>query len=92
MKSIYIATVENGRGISSVAEYAGLNDLHDYAYEVLACCEGQPKARETVSSLCDLLADQGPGFGSRWHYRISRRDAIHILKRGNAFNSTSLDV
>ena len=91
MRSIYVATVENGKGIRGVTEYAGLNDLHDYASEVLSCCEGQPKARETVSSLCDLLADQGPGFGSRYHYRISRREAVSILKSGRSFNSTSLE-
>ena len=92
MRSIYVATVENGKGIRGVTEYAGLNDLHNYASEVLSCCEGQPKARETVSSLCDLLADQGAGFGSRYHYRVSRKEAIHILKCRYAFNSTSLDV
>ena len=89
--SIYIATVENGKGIRIITEFAGLNDLHYYASDVLSCCEGQPKARETVSSLCDLLADQGPGFGSRYHYRISRREAVSILKSGRSFNSTSLD-
>ena len=91
MRSIYVATVENGKGIRGVTEYAGLNDLHYYASDVLSCCEGQPKARETVGSLCDLLADQGPGFGSRYHYRISRREAVSILKSGRSFNSTSLE-
>ena len=91
MKSIYIATVENGKGIRIITEFAGLNDLHYYASDVLSCCEGHPRARETVSSLCDLLADQGPGFGSRYHYRISRREAVSILKSGRSFNSTSLN-
>tara|TARA_R110000868_G_scaffold33953_11_gene122929 strand:- start:321 stop:590 length:270 start_codon:yes stop_codon:yes gene_type:complete len=88
---IYIATQVNGKGFSGVTEFCGLADFHNYVSEVLSCCEAQPKARETVGSLCDLLADQGPGFGARWHYRISRRDAISELKI-SGFNSTSLEV
>ena len=91
MRSIYVATQCNGRGFAGITEFCGLADFYNYVSEVLSCCEGQPKARETVGSLCDLLADQGPGFGSRYHYRISRREAVSILKSGRSFNSTSLE-
>lgn len=90
MKSIYIATETAGKGLTDITEYYGLTDYHNYASEILCCHNDQPKAKETISSLNDLMADTGIGFGARRHYRISRKDAIKALKEGPVKNNTML--
>ena len=88
MKSIYIATEVAGKGITDITEYSSLDDYHNYACQILCTHNDQPTNRETISSLNDLLADNGIGQGSRRHYRISRKDAAEVLKNRSVNNNT----
>jgi len=85
MKSIYIATVEAGRGVRHVTQFDSRRDFLAYADEVLAMdSAGQTiRAKGTpIATICDALADNGPGFGSRWHQRVSRCEAIKLARAG----------
>ena len=72
--SIFIATDIAGRGVRNITEFFNKKDFYNYASEVLSCCDNQPKASYTIAEICDTLADQGMGRGSRYHYRIALSD------------------
>lgn len=89
MKSIYICTTEAGRGIRHVTQFDGRRDFLVYADEVLAMDNaGQTiRAQNTpIATICDALADKGPGFGSRWHQRVTRREAVELARAGASNN------
>ena len=85
MKSIYIATTEAGRGVRQVTQFDGRRDFLAYADNVLAMHNaGQMiRAKNTpIATICDALHDNGPGFGSRRHRRVSRREAVKLARDG----------
>lgn len=89
MKSIYIATTEAGRGVRHVTQFDGRRDFLAYADDVLAMDNaGQMiRAKNTsIATICDALDDNGPGFGSRWHRRVSRREAVELARDGVSNN------
>lgn len=83
-RSIYILTIENGKGVSHnhVQEFRGRLDFLDYASDVLSRTSTQLKTRTTISEICDALVDQGPGFGSRWSSRCTREEARRRIREG----------
>ncbi len=83
MRDIYILTTEaGGRTRDTVASFAGRSDLMQYAHDVLSCSSIIIGSRDTIDDLCDKLADQGMGRGSRSHRRISRADAVVAIRQG----------
>jgi hypothetical protein len=90
MRDIYILTTEAGGWTrDTVASFAGRSDLMQYAEDVLCCTSIVIGSRDTIGDLCDKLADQGLGRGSRSHRRISRADAVVAIRQG-ANNLTGL--
>ena len=79
---IYIATDEHGKGVRQVTPFYGRKDLLSYAWEVMACRDGNYKlnGRPTIDDICDALYDCGPGSGARHHYRIPVREAKWFMK------------
>lgn len=73
--SIYIATYINGRGLNSVMRFDNRRAFFTYADSVLSMRDTSPRASDSIGTLCDKLQDCGPGTGSRYHRRISARDA-----------------
>lgn len=89
MKSIYIATTEAGRGVRHVTQFDGRRDFLAYADGALATNNAGLiiRAQNTpIAMICDALADSGPGFGSRWHQRVTRREAIKLARAGASNN------
>ena len=88
---VYIQTILAGRTVSHSVVTSFDSRLAFWAYvdEVLACHSANPRRSHTIAALCDLLADNGPGTGQRWHRRVSRRDAAHLIRQG-ATNRTWL--
>jgi hypothetical protein len=78
--TLYIATDIHGDYQRSpfFTTFADKADFFNYASEVLACCDNQPKASDTIAEICDTLADQGMGRGSRHHYRITGAQAYRM--------------
>ena len=81
---IYIATTEHGRGIQHVTGFVNRLDFLNYADDVLSCNDRNSmlNKRPTISRICDALEDNGVGFGSRSHQRISRRETQYLMTRG----------
>jgi hypothetical protein len=81
---IYIATNEHGRGIRHVTAFEDRDALHSYALDAMAfhadnhLLNGSP----SISAICDALDDNGPGFGSRSHHRVSRKEAGRLIRDG----------
>ena len=86
---IYIQTILAGRPMSQgvVTSFDSRLDFWAYADEVLACRSANPRRSHTVAALCELLADNGPGHGQRWHRRVHRWAAAHLIRQG-AINRT----
>ena len=79
---IYIATLENGRGVQHITCYENRTDLMLYADAVTeSYADTDVNARDTIDTICHKLCDLGVGYGARIHYRISRREA-ELLSRG----------
>lgn len=83
-RSIYILTIENGKGVSHnhVQEFRGRLDFLNYADNVLSRTSTQLKTRATVAEICEALVDRGPGFGSRWSSRCTREEAKRRIRAG----------
>lgn len=82
--TIYIATDIHGRGTSLITVFYDKAELRQIAVKWLdrsGKCWAI-KRRSSVSDICEALYDQGPCFGARSHYRISRRDALYLKKQG----------
>jgi len=77
---IYIATTEHGRGVRHITSFKSRRDLFDYADDVLSCNDRNSMINKssTISRICDALEDNGVGFGSRSHQRISQRELIDL--------------
>ena len=77
---IYIATTEHGRGIQHVTKFVNRLDFFNYAADVLSCHDRNSMINKgsTISRICDTLADNGVGFGSRSHRRISTRALFNL--------------
>lgn len=81
--TIYIATDVNGRGILSIGNYDDKNDFHNVAVKWLERTDrGFINKSATIADICDALHDQGPCFGARSHYRISRKEALFLKREG----------
>ena len=90
LRDIYILTTEAGGWTrDTVSSFVGRSDLMQYADDVLCRSSIVIGSRDTIDVLCDKLADQGPGRGSRSHRRISRADAVVAIQQG-ANNLTGL--
>ena len=78
---IYIATNEHGQGVRHVTAFDDRADFLAYADEVLACDNNNAmlRGRPSISRICEALYDDGPGFGSRSHSRISRDEAQELV-------------
>jgi len=76
-RHIYIATTEAGRGICHITRFNDRADLLAYADRVTAMRDSNAelKAGSTISEILDVLEDNGPGIGSRYHCRISHAEA-----------------
>ena len=88
---IYIQTILAGRPVahSVVTAFDSRLDFWAYADEVLACHSANPGRSDAIADLCEMLADNGPSTGQRWHRRVSRREAAHLIRQG-ATNRTWL--
>lgn len=78
---IYIATNEHGQGVRHVTAFDNRADFLAYADEVLACHNNNAllRGRPSIALICEALDDNGPGFGSRSHSRISREEAQALV-------------
>jgi hypothetical protein len=82
--TIYIATEVNGRGIQQIGSFYSKSELRQIAVKWLDRSNKawSIKRRSSVSDICDALHDQGPCFGARSHYRISRKEALFLQREG----------
>ena len=71
---IAIATHVNGRGIRHISRFKNRLDFLTYADQATESAGFFISRRATISDICDALADRGPGLGSRFHRRISKRE------------------
>jgi len=78
--SIYIATDEAGKGIRHITEFDSRLDLLMYANSEISCTDIFISQKATIPDILESLYDHGIGFGQRSHRRISRQDAIKMLK------------
>jgi len=78
--TLYIVTEIHGNWQKPAffTEFADKADFFNYASEVLACCDNQPKASDTIAEICETLTDQGMGRGSRHHYQITGVQAYRM--------------
>ena len=78
---IYIATNEHGQGVRHVTAFDDRADFLAYAADMLACNDANAMlcGRPTIARICEALYDNGPGFGSRSHSRISRDEAQELV-------------
>ena len=58
------------------------DDLFHYVDGALACHNENPRRRDNIDELLDLIADHGPGMGSRYHRRIDRKEAERLIRAG----------
>lgn len=82
--TIYIATDVNDRGTQLVKAYS---DKREYRANVWWWLDLSGKAYAlnkniTIDDLCHSLNNQGPCFGARYHYRISRKAALFLKREG----------
>jgi hypothetical protein len=89
--TIYIATEVFGKGVKHVWACDDKADLFDYVSDTCAMKDANPLKSMSVSDLLACIYDDGPGFGSRQHRRVSRKEAIALIKKG-AENDTFLEV
>jgi hypothetical protein len=82
MKMIYIATTVHGRGITEISAFEGRLGLWAYADDVLCTHNTDPKRSDSIDTLCEKLYDNGPGFGSRSHRRVSYANALGHIRDG----------
>ncbi len=80
--SIYVLTTVNGRGPAYIAQYDGRLEYWAYADDVLAFTNHDVPRSATIDEICDEMYDHGPGIGSRYHQRISRREAYALKRQG----------
>jgi len=74
--TIFIGTnIAGGKNNYVITEFFNKKSFYNYVAELLACSENQPRGYENISDLCELMADCGPGSGSRWHCRVSYETA-----------------
>jgi hypothetical protein len=84
MKQIYIATNVHGQGVTVVTGFNGKDDLIAYADNILACTNTRANYSDSIATICDKLYDMGPGYGARHHARVSREEAIELIRGGAA--------
>jgi hypothetical protein len=82
MTMIYIATDILGSGVKHIEAFDNRMSFLKYAAEVTAMQEAVVLSRDTISDLCDKLHDSGTGFGARYHFRVSRKDAKEFIRNG----------
>ena len=100
-KSIYILTVM-GEHTSKPSHYTisparyvvtevinGHYGLFQYADALLSCSHHPVRRSDSIEEILYKLGDNGPGHGARYHCRISRKEAISLIKSG-ARDSTFL--
>lgn len=81
--TIYIATDVNGRGVKQIGNFDDKNDFRKIAMKWLESTDhGYIKTSATIADICEALYDQGPCFGARSHYRISRKEAFFLKREG----------
>jgi hypothetical protein len=78
---IYIATNQHGQGVRHVTAFDDHADFLAYADEVLACNDANLmlRGKPSIARICEALYDNGIGFGSRSHSRISRDEAQELV-------------
>jgi len=74
--TIYIATVECGKGIRHITEFINKTDLAAYVSNYCIV-----KSSDNINDLLELIYDTGMGFGQRYHHRISRNKAVKLLNQ-----------
>ena len=84
MKHIYVATNVHGQGVTVVTGFNGKDDLIAYADNILACTDTRVNYSDSIATVCDKLFDMGPGYGARHHARVSRKEAIELIRGGAA--------
>jgi hypothetical protein len=90
-KFIYIATNQHGAGVKVVSQFEGRIGFMLYADEVTAMHDVSIQASDSIDTICDKLYDSGPGIGARHHNRVSRIEAIALIKSGGVSNHTWLE-
>lgn len=88
--TIYIATTVHGRGITEINDFSSRLDLFAYADEVLCRSNTNPNRSDNIDTLLSKLYDNGFGFGARSHKRVSRREALALIRAGGVKNHTLL--
>jgi len=79
---IYIATNITGKGVKHITAFADKKDLAGYAGELLACSDTCVNFADSIDILCSKMHDTGIGYGSRFHFRVSRKEAKKYIKSG----------
>jgi len=82
--TIYIATEVNGRGTQLVKAYSDKREYRANVWKWLDLSGKEYVLNKgiTIDDLCHSLNDQGPCFGARYHYRISRKEALFLKREG----------
>lgn len=84
---IYIATNIHGRGVHYITGFKNRGDLLNYAQKVNAYSAAYLRNSASIGWICDSLAYSGlsnrdPGIASRFHNRVSRKQAIEHIRDG----------
>lgn len=84
IRSFWVATHVNGRGIRYVESWPSRDEYLRYAREVLARygAGSSLSAHATIGEICASLTDLGPGHGARSHCRVDRADARQYIRDG----------
>tara|TARA_R110002020_G_scaffold301103_1_gene516613 strand:- start:67 stop:318 length:252 start_codon:yes stop_codon:yes gene_type:complete len=78
----YIATYECGRGVRHITPFNNKKDFLIYADHVLSMTNAIVNYWDSIAVICEKLHDNGIGYGSRFHYRISMSE----IKKHGLFN------
>ncbi len=82
--AFYILTTVHGQGPwkAHITHWPTKLDFWAYCAEVMSCRDGVPKRSHTIDQLCEVIYDNGPGFGARSHKRVSVQEARDYIKVG----------
>ena len=79
---IYIATNITSKGVKHITAFEDKKDFNNYAQELLSCSNTNVNPADSIDTLCSKLYDTGIGYGSRFHFRVSRKEAKKYIKLG----------
>lgn len=94
--TIYIKTVECGRGVRHITEYENKQEFYEYIYEVISQKGGYdslPNIKMKIEDMLPFIDDSGIGHGQRYHREMTKKDAIdQLIKEPWIVNNTFLDL